>query len=210
LFSLAFAISLGWRNTAMGILLAPTLLHEFLTAASFLVRRQPRARSMSFTARGAAYLNSYMLPLYFLLPIGNRSWHSPNELLLAGGLIWLTGCLLSVWGIWNLRHSFSIEPQARDLVTSGPYRFVRHPLYAAYVLQYAGAMMRLPSMGFAVALAAWFLLLLVRIHHEERVLMSALPGYEPYRRRVGALIPRIRSAPAAGMAAGLAPVEVRQ
>jgi protein-S-isoprenylcysteine O-methyltransferase Ste14 len=41
---------------------------------------------------------------------------------------------LTVWGMWSLRRSFSITVEARELVTSGPYRWLRHPVYAGELL----------------------------------------------------------------------------
>ena len=44
-------------------------------------------------------------------------------------------------GIWQLRRSFSIEAQARQLVTGGPCLLARHPIYTGYLLQYFGILL---------------------------------------------------------------------
>jgi protein-S-isoprenylcysteine O-methyltransferase Ste14 len=108
-----------------------------------------------------------------------------------GIAVWLAGALLALWPLWQLRRAFSVEPQARELVTSGPYRFARHPIYAAYVLVNCGLWLRHPTLPFGTVLAIWLALLAVRIRYEERVLEGVFPEYAAYRARVGALGPRL-------------------
>jgi protein-S-isoprenylcysteine O-methyltransferase Ste14 len=76
------------------------------------------------------------------------------------------------------------EERGHRVITSGPYRFVRHPMYAAALLLFAGGPLWLGSWwGFAVG-AALSLLLAVRSVLEERTLVRELAGYEDYRRKV--------------------------
>lgn len=187
-----FAVVLWRRNTAMGVLLAPMMAYEVVMAASFLLRRAPRAKDGSATARVAAYGVTALVPAYFAFAPTLLAWTPPFVVRVAGGLIWLTSCVLALWAMWTIRYSFSIEPQARSLVQTGPYRWVRHPLYACYGLQYAAILLRAPSAGFAMILVAWFLMLAARMKFEERVLGAAFPEYTAYRQRAGALVPRFR------------------
>ncbi len=208
--AVAFCCSLLVRSAGLGLLLAPTLLHNLLLAASFIMRRAPQARISSLPARASAYGVTVLVPVYLVLAPAPLHLPVPAAVRAAAGIVWLAGSLLGVWGIWNLRYSFSIEPQARDLVTSGPYRFVRHPMYAAYVLQYVGILLARPSIGFALILCAWFLLVCVRMRFEEQVLSLAFPGYNSYRRSVGALFPRFsrRALPAPASPGAIPAAEV--
>ena len=43
--------------------------------------------------------------------------------------VFLLGAALSCWSLLRLGRSFSVLPARRDLVTLGPYRWVRHPVY---------------------------------------------------------------------------------
>jgi protein-S-isoprenylcysteine O-methyltransferase Ste14 len=104
----------------------------------------------------------------------------------AGAILWLAGAVLCLWPLWYLRRSFSLEPEARTLVTSGPYRLARHPIYTVYLLINAGILLRHLTVPFALVLAVWVALLLVRVRYEEGVLASAFPNYPEYRRRVRA------------------------
>jgi protein-S-isoprenylcysteine O-methyltransferase Ste14 len=80
-------------------------------------------------------------------------------------------------------------PEARGLVTSGPYRLARHPIYLGEII--AGFGLVLPTLFgphvivFAIFLGAQIL----RTHFEERVLRSTYPQYETYARHTRRLIP---------------------
>jgi protein-S-isoprenylcysteine O-methyltransferase Ste14 len=75
------------------------------------------------------------------------------------------------------------------LVTSGVYRFVRHPIYTGLILGTLGWSVwnaNLLGVGLAVLLFVFFDL---KSRREERWLMEAYPGYAEYRSRVRKLIP---------------------
>jgi protein-S-isoprenylcysteine O-methyltransferase Ste14 len=112
---------------------------------------------------------------------------TPDETLRwVGAILWLAGAVLCLWPLWYLRRSFSLEPEARTLVTSGPYRLARHPIYTVYLLINAGILLRHLTLPFAIVLALWVALLVIRVRYEEGVLTAAFPEYPEYRRRVRA------------------------
>jgi len=186
------AIALGlWRQSPeFGVLLLPGLIQELLVAASFLIRGRARSVAPSWTARVVAYVNSFMV-MVFILVAGEvqPEWLRPTpngSLRFAGAILWLAAAVLCIWPIWCLRRSFSLEPQARALVTSGPYGLARHPIYTVYLLINAGILLRHLTVPFALLLAAWVILLVVRVRYEEGVLTAAFPEYTEYRSRVRA------------------------
>ncbi len=180
-------------------------LPSFVTAITFLIRHPLRRQSRGFFASAVAYVSGYampvFLPLYFwLAPPAHTS--NPNILTL-GSTLWIIGMLFSAIVTWHLRHAFSIVPQARTLVTTGPYSYARHPLYGCYLLRDAGGVLLTQSPVFLAGYVAWFLIMLVRIRYEESVLTQTFPEYADYRKRVWMfspawIKPRQRSA-AAGM-----------
>jgi protein-S-isoprenylcysteine O-methyltransferase Ste14 len=74
--------------------------------------------------------------------------------------------------------------RGQTVVTTGPYRYVRHPMYAGASLMFVGIPLLLGS-GYGLAFApVWIALLAFRIPIEERMLREKLAGYEDYARTV--------------------------
>lgn len=177
------------------LLLAPTLLHELAVAASFMIRRPLRMQLPGWGPMLAGYGGALILMTFF--PVA-RAWfpswitRTQSESQAAAGLaLWVFGAVFGLWSIWFLRHSFSLVPQARTLVTHGPYRFARHPIYGAYIPQNLGILLLYPTLPLALAMTAWMGLQILRIHYEEKVLTAAFPEYSDYRKKVGAFGPRL-------------------
>lgn len=103
------------------------------------------------------------------------------------------GMLFGVWAIIAIGiRRVSVLPELKpnaELVVSGPYRLVRHPMYTALLVFTAG----LAFSPFAVWKGlAWFVLLRVLIRKsiiEERYLNQRFPDYEEYSRRTKRIIP---------------------
>ena len=193
-FFAAFAAILFFRTPEMGVLLVPMVGKELFTALTFLIRERPQAAVGTFQARFAAYAGTFFLMGFFLAV---ETWspesftiNAVTEIAGVGGMLWLAGTVLVFIAIWSLRYAFSIEPEARHVVRTGAYGFVRHPVYAAYVLQYLGILLIYPSLLLAGGIAIWFGLTLTRMHFEEKILMQAFPEYESYKRTTGALFPK--------------------
>ncbi len=188
IFFVAYGTWLFWRGPELALLLLPTILQELAVGFSFLMRRQAKAASPKPVARISAYAASFIIPVF--LGFGratNASWMAmtPNVAIrIMAVCLWASGSLFSLWGVWQLRYAFSIEPQARELVTTGPYRVARHPIYLAYVLQYTGILLLHLSVPLALILVIWFGFVLTRIHFEEAILLRTFPAYATYREQV--------------------------
>ena len=190
--ALAINIALGSRE--LGLLILPSLLHELLVAAAFILRGPARGAAPGLLPRVVGYLHTFLIIGFLQLA---SVWHpewiraTDNEAArLAGAYLWLISSMLGLWPLWYLRRSFSLEPEARQLVIAGPYRLARHPIYTVYILNNTGIWLRTLSLPFLIVLLLWFALLALRVRYEEAVLSSAFPEYEGYRRRVGALGPK--------------------
>lgn len=84
------------------------------------------------------------------------------------------------YSLISLGRSFGIVPADRGLVQHGPYRFLRHPIYAFEALFFVGYFAAVPTLRSAIILLAAFTLQVLRILREERI----IEGYEEYRRKV--------------------------
>lgn len=107
--------------------------------------------------------------------------------------IQVAAVLLMIWArlTFGLRSfHFSANPvQKGDLVTSGPYRFLRHPIYVSiWIFAWTGAIAHLSLLGSLFALAV-FGALLTRMLCEEELLLQRFPEYVEYSKRAKRLIP---------------------
>jgi protein-S-isoprenylcysteine O-methyltransferase Ste14 len=195
-FYLVIAINILLQAPVIGVLMLPTLLHELTIAVAFLMRSPLRQQSGGLAPRVAAYCGSFMLLVFMQTAQAVRpGWLAPTPyvaLIAAGLTLWLFGALFGLWTVWHMRRAFSLVPQARELVTAGPYRLARHPIYLGYIFQYTGMLLAFWSLPFAVVLLAWLGVTLLRIHFEEALLASSFPEYESYRGRVGCFWPVLR------------------
>jgi len=194
---LALAIWLSVKSISLGLLMLPVFVYELLIAASFLVRRPLLAQLPGWKPQFAGYVGTF-LPLVFMQLAALRfpSWLNktqPHALQLIGQWFWFVGLLLGVSTLVFLRNSFSLVPQARVLVTAGPYRLARHPIYLAYILEYSGIWLaRGATVPYTIMMISWMAITYWRTRLEEEVLTLTFPEYESYRQSVGRFFPRFK------------------
>jgi protein-S-isoprenylcysteine O-methyltransferase Ste14 len=129
----------------------------------------------TFAAIGASFL-----------PGGTRR----DGLVLVADLLATAGLAYSVWGLAYLRRSFSIIPEARRLVSGGPYSLSRHPVYLGEITTAVGVNLATGGWLSALAVAYFVGCELLRMRWEEEVLVRAFPAdYPPYAARVPRYLP---------------------
>lgn len=135
----------------------------------------------------AAALAELVLRRRVALPFDINTWAAFSAMI--GGLALRTWAvaLLGQWFTWN------VTVQAgQELITSGPYRLIRHPSYTGALITFVASCVLLRSWVVAtlavIALTAAFLR---RIRCEEALLAETLPGYDVYMARTGRLLPRL-------------------
>lgn len=189
---LAVAVVIVVRTPTLSFFLLPSIIHMLVAAGSFLVRDTPRRLEQRPVARVAAYAGGFgVFAFTQLASVFKPEWLALTTnvaLGLAGFLVGLVGIFTEIWAVWHLRFAFATEPAARRLITTGPYRYARHPIYSGACLAYLGLLMTHPTVAIALVLAGWAVCIRLRMHYEEAILTSAFPEYADYRRRVGALM----------------------
>jgi len=108
----------------------------------------------------------------------------------------LAGFALGSWALAvNRPGNFNIRPLPREggqLILTGPYRWVRHPMYSALLLCGVGAVFQSARPGLALAaLGLLYAVLRVKAGVEERAMAESHPGYADFTRRVGRFVPRL-------------------
>ncbi|MBU2609648.1 MAG: hypothetical protein KJ606_01690, partial [Chloroflexi bacterium] len=155
----------------MGLLLTA----QAVIAVILLVRRSQAQTKAPLYQRLVAW-GSAFLPL--AMETANALW--------IGKTLTAAGLALCMWGFVMLGRSFGVSPADRGLVQRGPYRWLRHPIYAGELLAIAGAVMgdRVGAVHWTLRNLTIFAVLLatklLRIRWEERIIQ----GYPDYSARV--------------------------
>lgn len=125
----------------------------------------------------------------FVVPGIERRFHPtvvPPPIVIAADAIVVLGFTIIFFVFRENSHTSAVIEVAADqrVISTGPYRLVRHPMYAGAALLLLATP---PALGSLRALACAVLLcgvIVARLLDEERFLVTSLPGYEAYRREV--------------------------
>jgi protein-S-isoprenylcysteine O-methyltransferase Ste14 len=122
------------------------------------------------------------------------AWHSPNLFHLLGFILFLVGIAYRLWAIKNLGKYYSHivrEISGHQIITSGPYRQIRHPAYAGMIIANLGIVIFfLNSITFLVFSAILLPAIILRIIIEEKTLFE-IDKYVDYAKNRFRLIPGI-------------------
>lgn len=170
---------------------------------SWLIRRfdrdragQGSGRSWGYTAFMVAFLTLLVVQPILLPGLGLRvaAWwglamQGTGMLLVAGGLA------LHWWARSHLRH-FYVEDvgfqEGQYLVDSGPYQYVRHPVFTSFFLVAVGLLLVNPALTTLLMVVYVCVDFPRAAHQEEELLTEKLPDYAEYMERTGRFVPKWR------------------
>jgi len=136
----------------------------FVIAAT---RHRPKVWDYSIAssmAVGIAYVYPYAQVIWLRWSPGYPAWPG-------AGLVLVTlGACVSLVSLLTIRRLFGIRPALRGLVTGGPYRFIRHPIYLSYIVADIGYNLQEWNVVTLLLVLLGWMSLVYRIHAEERVL----------------------------------------
>ena len=157
-----------------------------VAAFSYFVMRRPpserRAREpLAFVACAAA--------LGAAVALRSPDASSSTTALLAGEALAVASCVWLLASVLALGRCFGVLPEARGLVTRGPYRLVRHPVYLGELAASLGLVLGAPTAWNLTAAGVMLVAQLVRMRLEERALEGAFPEYAAYAARTPRIVP---------------------
>jgi protein-S-isoprenylcysteine O-methyltransferase Ste14 len=164
------------------------VLQHLMVLRIAITRPNPKVWDYSVSssvAVGVAYTYSYAQVIVLRFWPGYLAW--PRA-----GLVLITlAAGLSIVSLLAIGKRFGVRPALRDLVTRGPYKFVRHPMYLSYVIADLGYNLQEWNFITVLLVLLGWASLIYRVNAEERLLAEHVgwPAYVasvPYR-----LLPRI-------------------
>ena len=190
----------GWLYWAVFAVVTSAITVYFLRNDRGLIERRMAFGPVAEPERAQRGIQSLAFVLFCALMIvpgldRRFGWsHVPWALVLAGDL----GVALGFWIVFLVfkenQYAASLVrvEEGQRVISTGPYAYVRHPMYLGALLLFAGTALALGSWWALAIVPALKLVLVARLLDEERRLSADLPGYDAYRRNVRyRLVPRV-------------------
>src|SRR5215467_4239233 len=157
-----------------------------LLALLVMTRSPAKAQADGLLPRIAAFVGTYMP--WTIAFFGKTDQALPN---LASTACVLIGMIMMLVTIRHLGRSFSLVPQARNVVQTGPYRWIKHPLYLAEEIAVLGVVLRNLTPLTAALLVLHIGVQICRIYYEEDLLRRNCPEYSSYETSRWRVIPYV-------------------
>jgi protein-S-isoprenylcysteine O-methyltransferase Ste14 len=189
LLALCVAIAIGalpnapWPSRLSNFCLAS---YYMLLALLIMTRPPAKAKADGPLPRIAAFVGTY-LP-WTIIFLGKTDQALPNVVSTACLLI---GIIMMLVTIRHLGSSFSLVPQVRSVVQTGPYRWIKHPLYLSEEIAIVGVVLQHLTTMAVVVMILHIAVQVWRIFYEEDLLRRTCPEYSSYEASRWRLIPYV-------------------
>lgn len=134
--------------------------------------------------------------LHFAPHLTNFSLFHIFWLEIVGAFLLIAATFYTLWARWVLGTMWASHAVVREghrLVTTGPYKITRHPIYSGLLGMILGSALSLGQGMAVLSFVAVLLFFLIRIRHEEQLMIMTFGDqYAEYQKRVPALIPGVK------------------
>jgi protein-S-isoprenylcysteine O-methyltransferase Ste14 len=160
------------------------------------------ARTASGESTGSTVLHQLLLlaalfSLFWQIP-GLNGWFLPRDwtaTIAIGAVIQATFLALAVWARRHLGRNWAAEVrigEGHELVRTGPYRWLRHPIYTAMLGMFVGTAIASSQYHALAGVGLLFVAYIRKTRLEEDILTRTFPAdYEAYRRHTWRLVPPV-------------------
>ena len=115
----------------------------------------------------------------------------PGTLLIApvpkpGIVLCVIGLVIMLLAFLSIRGVVQIEPEPKaegHLISSGIYKYIRHPIYTGMVILVCGLFLRKPALFITIASAVVIVFLIVKTRFEEKLLQEKYSNYAQYKKQ---------------------------
>jgi protein-S-isoprenylcysteine O-methyltransferase Ste14 len=198
------------QQPPLGIVISVVMFSAFLLIVGAIVLdfkkyyRQDRAvtaSDRSFVETGS--MTAFFIAYYVVLRLGWTQLALDSAAVRAAAIavglaLVVLGTAFNLWGRTHLKAAWANQIRIYDgheLITTGPFRIVRHPLYASLIWIFiGGSLIYLNPLALALALLVFVPMMYVRAKKEDALLEEAFgEQYSRYRLKTGLFLPRLRS-----------------
>jgi len=172
------------------------VVYWFISAQSVKAVAEKQSLASALQHRIPVGLGWWLLAFHVLPPPFSNVLTPRTDLTqLIGGVLCVAGLFVTFWARRTLAGNWSSDvtfKQGHELTKTGPYRFVRHPIYTGLLLMCLGSALDIGYVRAWLGLLLVFLGFWIKLKQEETLLLRHFPeAYPAYRKEVKALVPFI-------------------
>jgi protein-S-isoprenylcysteine O-methyltransferase Ste14 len=192
--------NLGWHPPSLEKRLTPALVLWMIFGLYWGIAGLSSAPTRSSESWASTYFHQFVLGVALLLLIlsvpGLNGWFLPERfhfLIAAGAIVQAGFLLLAVWARRHLGRNWSAEVRIamdHQLIRTGPYRSLRHPIYTAMLGMFLGTAIASSQVHALVGLALLVAAYLRKTRLEDQILAQTFGAeFDAYRHNTWALVP---------------------